>query len=62
MKCSLCGNPLGRDEIGLSKKLISRAIQEGYCYACLSRKFRTTETQLHDMADAFRKSGCTLFQ
>ncbi len=61
MNCMQCGKPLTRDEMGLSRKLISRALTSGYCYACLSERFRTTEEALRDIAESFRKSGCTLF-
>ncbi|MBQ9306477.1 MAG: DUF2197 domain-containing protein [Clostridia bacterium] len=61
MQCSLCGEKVGRDEVGLTKKLINRGTQEYLCLACLSRRFRVSPEKLLEMADAFRAAGCTLF-
>ncbi len=63
MTCLACGKgPLTLEETGLTRKLINRGMKEGYCLACLARRFRVTEAQLHAMAEAFRESGCTLFR
>ena len=61
MNCAACGKPLTRDETGLSRKLISRATPECLCLECLSRRFRVSPEQLMEMAEHFRKAGCTLF-
>jgi len=61
--CLDCGKaPLTLEERGLTRKLINRGMTDGYCIACLARRFRVTEDQLHAMAEAFRDSGCTLFR
>ncbi len=63
MTCAACGRaPLTRDEIGLSKKLISRGTEICYCIDCLAGRFRVTRAQLTEMAEAFRSGGCTLFK
>ena len=61
MNCAICGKPLSRDETGLSRKLISRVARECLCLDCLSERFRVSREQLMDMAERFRKAGCTLF-
>ncbi len=62
MSCAGCGKePLSRDEIGLTKKLINRGASVCYCIDCLAARFRVTPEQLRDMAQAFRENGCTLF-
>lgn len=62
MTCAACGKtPLTRDEIGLTKKLISRGAADCYCLDCLARRFRVERGQLIQMAEAFRANGCTLF-
>ena len=61
MNCASCGKPLSRDETGLSRKLISRGTRECFCLDCLGRRFRVTREQLLEMAEHFRKAGCTLF-
>lgn len=62
MKCRECQRETGRDESGLTKKLINRACPYVLCYHCLAKQFRTTEDELQKMARAFRESGCLLFQ
>ncbi len=63
MTCASCGRgPLTRDEIGLTKKLISRGAAECLCLNCLAEKFRVSRDSLLRMAEAFRESGCTLFR
>ena len=59
--CCQCGRPVGRDEVGLTKKLINRGSTEYLCLSCLARRFRVTEDALRAMAEDFRRSGCTLF-
>ena len=61
MNCAECGKPLTRDETGLSRKLINRAARECFCFDCLGRRFKVTPEQLMEMAEHFRKAGCTLF-
>ncbi len=61
MNCAECGKPLTRDETGLSRKLINRAARECFCLDCLGRRFKVTPEQLTEMAEHFRKAGCTLF-
>lgn len=61
MNCAACGKPLTRDETGLSRKLINRSTRECFCLDCLGRRFKVTPEQLTEMADHFRKAGCTLF-
>ena len=62
MKCAKCGkDDLTRDEIGLTRKLVNRGSEECYCLRCLAERFRVTERQLTELAQAFRDNGCTLF-
>ena len=61
MRCAECGRELSRDETGLSRKLISRATRECYCLECLSRRFRMPRERLLELAEHFRRAGCTLF-
>ena len=59
--CKDCGQPLSRDEIGLTRKLINRGLTQFYCYDCLGRMFRMDRQALMALADSFRAAGCTLF-
>lgn len=61
MQCAECGKQISPDELGLSKKLINRALTHGYCFACLAKKFSVTEELLRKKADQFRAAGCALF-
>ncbi|MBR6954853.1 MAG: hypothetical protein IKH77_07455 [Clostridia bacterium] len=63
MSCAECGKaPLTQVETGLTRKLINRGAVSCYCLACLAKRFRVSQEQLLEMAEAFRASGCTLFR
>jgi len=62
MNCADCGKELGRDETGLSRKLISRGTPVCYCLDCLGKRFRVSRGQLLEMIEHFRRTGCTLFR
>jgi len=53
--------PLTRDAFALSRKMINRALQEGYCLPCLARHFQLPEDLLLQKIEEFKKMGCTLF-
>lgn len=59
--CSVCGNPLHSDEIGLTRKLINRGTEHFLCLKCLSRRFDVPESILLGKIEEFREMGCTLF-
>ena len=61
MKCVECQKEITFNELGLSKKLINRGLQEGYCLPCLSKKFDVPEERLMEKIEEFKKAGCTLF-
>ncbi len=61
MNCTVCGKPLNREETDLSDKRNGRAATTLYCLSWMSVKFRISEGQLREMAEHFRRSGCTLF-
>lgn len=62
MKCGDCGRELTSDEVGLSKKLISRATSVHYCTSCLAERFKLTEDVLRELCEHFRAAGCSLFK
>ena len=59
--CRECGARLTRDELALSRKMINRALREGWCLPCLARHFQVTEDVLRKKIVEFKKMGCTLF-
>lgn len=61
LNCCQCGRPIGRDDIGLTKKLINRGATRYLCIDCLARKFEVTREDLERKIVEFREMGCTLF-
>ena len=61
-KCFACGRELTGTEIALTRKLINRGTDRFLCLDCLSEKFRLSREELTDLADRYRRAGCTLFQ
>lgn len=59
--CIKCGRRLTNDEIGLHKKLVSRAATEYMCMDCLCAYFSMSTDSAKTLIERFRKSGCTLF-
>ena len=61
--CYVCGkSPLGKDEIGLVKKLIDKNAKHFYCLDCLAEYLEVTAEELKDKIEEFRDEGCALFQ
>jgi len=59
--CINCGKLLFRLDKALHRKLISRGAEEFMCKHCLAEYFHTTEAHLDELAEYYRKEGCTLF-
>lgn len=61
--CYVCGkNPISKDEIGLTKKLIGIDSQEFYCLDCLADYLEVTAEELIAKIEEFKEEGCTLFK
>lgn len=46
-KCYVCGKePLTKDEVGLTKKLINKNAKQFYCLACLADELEVTQEEL----------------
>ena len=62
MICYVCGKePLSKDEIGLTKKIINKKTAVFYCLSCLADYLEVTEEELLDKIAEFKEEGCTLF-
>ena len=61
LRCRECGAPLSPDEFAMTRKMINRALQEGFCLPCLARHFQVSEDILREKIIEFKKMGCTLF-
>ena len=59
--CDKCGKELTKNEIGLTKKLISRKAMEFLCMDCLASYLGTTKEILEGKIEQFKEEGCDLF-
>lgn len=60
--CAACGETLGRDDVGLYKKLLCRWAEEGFlCKACIGRELKCDTALLDAKIEQFRQAGCLLF-
>jgi len=60
--CTFCGKEkLTKDEIGLNKKIIHRQIERMMCLMCMAAYFETTEEELKEKIEEFKRQGCALF-
>lgn len=60
--CYVCGKEeLSKNEVGLTKKLISKSTKVFYCLPCLANYLEVTEEELLEKVEEFKEEGCTLF-
>ncbi len=61
-ECVSCKkNPLSKDEIGVSKKILGRDTKELFCIDCLSAYLEVTPEDILDKIQEFKEDGCELF-
>lgn len=63
-KCTICEQPLTKDEKGLNKKILENDINRGIwrCLRCMSEFLECDEEELRDKIEEFKTEGCKLFQ
>ena len=62
-KCYVCGKePLTKDEIAVTKKLLDSKVKTYYCISCLAEYLEVTEEELLAKIEEFKDEGCTLFK
>lgn len=62
INCAYCDKvKLSKDDIGLNKKLIHRQTERMMCLTCLAAYLETTEEELKEMIEGFKREGCDLF-
>lgn len=62
LNCTYCDkDKLSKNEIGLNKKLIHQQVERLMCMTCLAAYFETTEEDLQEMIEGFKRQGCPLF-
>jgi len=60
--CYVCGKEgLSRNEIGLTKKLLSRDAKAFYCIDCLAEYLEVDAEFLLERIEEFKQQGCDLF-
>lgn len=61
--CYVCGkDPLSKDEIGLTRKLLGKGSEQFYCIDCLADYLEVTTDELLAKLEEFKEEGCTLFK
>lgn len=60
--CYCCGKEIGKDEIGINKKMISVDITEFQCLPCLAEDFDTTVEELLTVIRIYKEQDCELFR
>lgn len=62
ISCAYCEkDKLTKNEIGLNKKLIHRQVERMMCITCMAAHFETTEEDLQEMVEDFKRQDCELF-
>ena len=62
LDCAYCDKEnLSKDVIGLNKKIVHRQIQRLLCLSCMAVYFETTEDELCEKIEEFKRQGCALF-
>jgi hypothetical protein len=62
INCAYCDKEkLTKNEIGLNKKLIHPQIERMMCLRCVAEYLETTEDELKEMIERFKREGCSLF-
>ena len=62
-KCITCGKePLLKDEVGITKKLLGENTSAYYCMNCLADNLEVTVLDIKDKIEEFKEQGCKLFE
>ncbi len=61
IKCCVCEACLGKNEIGLNKKLINKKAVKFFCLDCLTAHLDVSVEDLLAKIEDFKNEGCTLF-
>lgn len=60
--CYVCGKEnLSKNEIGLTKKLLTKNAKRFYCLACLAEYLEVDTDLLLEKVEEFKTQGCIFF-
>jgi hypothetical protein len=59
--CADCASPLRRNEIAITKRLVSRGATQFYCIGCLARRLGVTPAVIEHKILEYQEMGCSLF-
>ena len=59
--CVDCNQPLHRDEVAISRRLIGRGITRYCCIGCLAERLKVDPTVIKLKIQEYRELGCSLF-
>ncbi len=61
--CVACGkNPLTKNEVGITKKLLGAKSRNFYCIDCLAAFLEVEPQDIRDKIEEFKNDGCKLFE
>ena len=61
--CVACGkNPLTKNEVGITKKLLGTRSGNFYCVECLADFLEVEPQDILDKIEDFKHDGCKLFE
>jgi uncharacterized protein YlaI len=60
-KCYLCEAKLGKDAIGLNKKLLDKNLRRFLCIDCLATHLDVSAEDLMAKIGEYKDQGCSLF-
>ena len=59
--CYVCEKNLSKNEIGLTKKLLTKKAKRFYCLDCLAEYLEVDTEFLLEKVEEFKTQGCILF-
>lgn len=60
--CAICKNKVSSDEVAMNVKLLGKQIGLIRCYDCLAAALNWDKSKLIELAEYYKKSGCTIFE
>ena len=61
VRCVGCTSTLRRDEIAITKRLVSRGATQFFCTGCLAQRLGVPVAAIEQKIREYREMGCSLF-